>query len=360
MAMNQLNNAQSTPSTPSDPRWTAVVTRDPKMDGVFFYGVTSTGVYCRPSCPARTPLPENIRFFPSTTSAELAGFRPCRRCQPNQPPAAQRQAALIAKLCLFIDNANTPPTLEQLANQAGLSISCVHRLFKSVTGLTPKAYANARRTQQVQAALASGKSVTEAVYSAGYNTSARFYEHSSSVLGMQPKQYRNGGYSAEIQFAIGQCSLGSILVARSVLGVCAIFLGDNPAALVNDLHARFPKAQLIGSNTGFEQWLAQVINLVEAPGLGHDLPLDIRGTAFQQRVWQALRDIPPGATASYSQIARQIGHPKAVRAVAGACAANTLAVAIPCHRVLGSDGRLSGYRWGVARKMALLKKESES
>lgn len=342
----------------ADPRWAAVLGRDAKMDAGFFYSVRTTGIYCRPSCGARTPRPENVAFHATTAEAELAGFRPCRRCRPDLPPLAERQASLVAELCRRIDAAESPPSLQELADHAGLSLHHLHRLFKAQTGLTPKAYAEARRAERVRAGLTIGNSVTEAVFAAGYNASSRFYAQSDEVLGMTPGRYRAGGAAVEIRFAIGQCSLGAILVAASERGICAILLGDDAEVLVRDLQDRFPKASLLGGEAGFEQWVAQVVGLVESPGTGLNLPLDIRGTAFQQRVWQALREIPVGCTLSYTEVAERIGLPKAVRAVAGACAANALAVAIPCHRVVRTDGSLSGYRWGVERKRALLEREA--
>lgn len=347
-------------ATLDDPRWAAVLARDTASDGAFFYAVRTTGVYCRPSCGARTPRPENVEFHRSPEAAEQAGFRPCRRCRPDLPPLAERQATVVADLCRLIDGAEAPPTLHQLAVHVGLSPHHLHRLFKAQTGLTPKAYAAARRAERLRAGLAQGATVTDAVYAAGYNASSRFYAQAEQMLGMTPKRYRAGGRQAAIRFAIGECSLGAILVAASERGLCAILLGDDPAALARDLQDRFPQATLLGGEAGFEAWVAQVVGLVEAPKVGLNLPLDIRGTAFQQRVWQALRDIPPGQTASYSEIARRLGQPKAVRAVAGACAANALAVAIPCHRVVRTDGSLSGYRWGVERKRALLEREAGS
>lgn len=342
----------------ADPRWAALVARDVKMDAGFFYSVRTTGVYCRPSCGARMPRPENVAFHATAAEAELAGFRPCRRCRPDLPPLAERQAGLVAELCRLIDAAESPPSLQELADHAGMSLYHLHRLFKAQTGLTPKAYALARRAERVRAGLTTGASVTEAVFAAGYNASSRFYAQSDEMLGMAPGRYRSGGAAVEIRFAIGQCSLGAILVAASERGICAILLGDDPEVLVRDLQDRFPKATLLGGDGDFESWVAQVVGLVEAPGTGLKLPLDIRGTAFQQRVWQALRDIPAGQTASYTEVAKRIGLPKAVRAVAGACAANALAVAIPCHRVVRTDGSLSGYRWGVERKRALLEREA--
>jgi AraC family transcriptional regulator, regulatory protein of adaptative response / methylated-DNA-[protein]-cysteine methyltransferase len=343
-----------------DPRWTAVVARDAKADGKFFYSVKTTGVYCRPSCAARPARPENVGFHSTAEAAERAGFRPCRRCKPDQPPLAERQAAQVAELCRLIEAADDVPSLEELAKHAGLSVYHLHRVFKAVTGVTPKAYAAAHRARRVRAELGKGGTVTEAIYGAGYGSNGRFYAESNQVLGMTPTKFRDGGANMEVRFAIGECSLGSILVATTERGVCAILLGDDPSELVQDLQRRFSRADLIGADAEFEQLVAKVVGLVEAPRVGVELPLDVRGTAFQQRVWQALRAIPAGATASYVDIARRIGSPRSVRAVAQACAANALAVAIPCHRVVRNDGDLSGYRWGVERKRALLDREARA
>jgi AraC family transcriptional regulator of adaptative response/methylated-DNA-[protein]-cysteine methyltransferase len=350
-------SAKLAASTVNDPRWAALVTRDPEADGTFYYAVKTTGVYCRPSCPARLPRPENVRFYSTSGDAERAGFRPCQRCKPNQPPLIEQHAAKVAEICRLIENAEAVPSLEALASHAGLSAYYFHRIFKTVTGLTPKAYAAAHRAKRVRRELDRSATVTEAIFDAGYNSNGRFYERSDAVLGMTPSDYRAGGANTEIRFAIGECSLGSILVATSKRGVCAILLGDDPDALARALQDRFPRADLIGGDRQFEQLVAKVVGFVEAPALGLDLPLDVRGTAFQQRVWLALRKIPVGSTASYADIAKQIGSPNSVRAVAQACAANALAVAIPCHRVVKSDGALSGYRWGVERKRELLKRE---
>jgi len=345
-------------ATVSDPRWTAVVTRDPQGDGKFFYSVRTTSVYCRPSCAARSARPENVEFHATAADAERAGFRPCKRCKPDQVPLAEQHASKIAELCRVIESAEQLPTLEQLANLAGLSTFHLHRLFKSITGVTPKQYAAAHRAKRVKSELARSNTVTDAIYSAGYNYNGRFYEQSNDVLGMTPTSYRAGGANTEIRFAIGECSLGSILVAASERGVCSILIGDDPDALARDLQDRFPRAHLIGGDTKFEQMVAKVVGFVEAPALGLDLPLDVRGTAFQQRVWQALREIPAGKTVSYTQVANRIGAPKAVRAVGAAVGANPLAVAIPCHRVIRNDGSLCGYRWGVERKRALIEREA--
>ena len=282
-----------------------------------------------------------------------------RNRMPAVPATTEATAARIAAACRRIEGATEPPSLAELATQAGLSTFHFHRLFKAATGLTPKQYADAHRAGRMRDALSRADAkVTDAIFDAGFNATGRFYEQAGAVLGMTPRQYRAGGVDARIAFAIAQTSLGALLVARSARGVCAISLGDDPDALLRELQDRFPRAELVGGDPGFERLVAQVVGLIAQPGIGHDLPLDVRGTAFQQRVWQALRRIPPGQTASYADIAARIGSPKAVRAVAQACAANTLAVAIPCHRVVRSDGALSGYRWGVARKRALLEREA--
>jgi len=344
--------------TLSDPRWTKVLARDPKADGSFVYSVRTTGVYCRPSCGARAARPENVSFHRSTAEAEREGFRPCLRCRPKQISVAEQHAALVAELCRYIERADQPPTLDALAERAKLSPYHLHRVFREVTGLTPKAYAAAHRAKQVRKGLERAESVTAAIYDAGYGSSSRFYEESDQVLGMTPSDYRRGGANIDVAFAVGECSLGSILVARSQRGVCAILLGDDPDKLVRELQDRFPRADFHGGDAAFEELVAKVVGFVEAPRLGLDLPLDMRGTAFQRRVWQALRKIPAGKTVSYAELARRIGSPKSVRAVGQACGANTLAVAIPCHRVVRTDGSLSGYRWGAERKQALLEREA--
>lgn len=339
-------------------RWAAVCRHDRRADGVFWYSVQSTGVYCRPSCAARRPRRENVRFHGSPAEAEQAGFRPCRRCRPDEASLSERQAALVAAACRTIESAEEPPSLDELAGEAGMSRFHFHRVFKAVTGLTPKAYAGAQRAQQVRATLRSAGTVTEAIYEAGFNSDGRFYENAPALLGMTPTAFRNGGGGATIRFAVGECWLGQILVAATDRGVCAIQFGEDPELLLRDLQDRFPRAQLIGGDDRFEGVVARVVGFVEAPSTGLDLPLDVRGTVFQQRVWQALRQIPAGSTVSYAEIARRLGRPAAARSVARACAANPTAVAIPCHRVVRSDGALSGYRWGVERKRALLEREA--
>jgi AraC family transcriptional regulator, regulatory protein of adaptative response / methylated-DNA-[protein]-cysteine methyltransferase len=357
-AMLAKNLASGAFGADTDPRWAALRARDPRADGTFYYAVKTTGVYCRPSCAARPARPENVSFHPTCADAERAGFRPCKRCKPDQPPLPERRAAQMAEVCRFIDAHDELPSLQTLADHVGLSVFHLQRTFKSVTGVTPRAYAAEQRARRVRGELERRGTVTEAIYGAGFNSPARFYENASAMLGMTPSKYRDGGKDVEIRFAIGEASLGSILVAATTVGVCAILLGADPQALAHDLERRFPRARLIGADHHFEALVAQVVGLVEQPRLGSTLPLDIRGTAFQQRVWQALSEIPAGKTATYTQVAASIGAPSAVRAVAQACAANPLAVAIPCHRVVRTDGDLAGYRWGVERKRELIAREA--
>ena len=347
-------------STQDDPRWAAVLARDARADGQFVYAVRTTGVYCRPSSLSRLPHPANVVFFDTAAAAEAAGFRPSKRTAADQSEVAQQHAALVAQACRRIEQAEVAPSLSQLAFDAGMSTYHFHRVFKALTGVTPKGYANAHRASRVRQHLVAGSSVTDALYDAGFNSNSRFYATADAVLGMKPSQFRKAGSEAHIHFAVGECSLGSILVAQSERGVCAILLGDDPDLLVRNFQDQFRNASLIGADHDFEQMVAKVVGFIEAPGLGLDLPLDMRGTAFQQRVWRALQDIPPGSTASYAEIAKRMGAPKSFRAVAQACGANNIAVAIPCHRVVRSDGNLSGYRWGVERKQLLLEREAKS
>ena len=340
-----------------DQRWARVVARDRSADETFWYSVATTGVYCRPSCPSRTANPRNVRFHTSPADAEAAGFRACKRCQPDRSSLDVQNAETVARACRAIERAEEIPSLAALAGAAGLSPGYFHRMFKAATGVTPKAYAAGHRADKVRDELGRSGTVTEAIYDAGFNSNGRFYERAGEMLGMTPTDYRAGGANATIHFAVGECSLGSILVAKSEKGVCAIQFGDDPEALVHDLQDRFRRARLIGGDKEFETLVARVVGFIETPEIGLELPLDVRGTAFQQRVWAALRAIPAGTTVSYAEIASRIGEPKAMRAVAGACAANPLAVAIPCHRVVRIDGALSGYRWGIERKRALIERE---
>lgn len=348
------------PLAQSDPRWQAVVECDATADGQFFYAVKTTGIYCAPSCASRQPNPKNVIFFANAGEAELAGFRPCKRCRQGLISLAQHHTRQIEQACRLIEQAESPLALNTLALAVGISPYHLHRLFKAQTGVTPKAYALALRTRRVREKLLEDVPVTEAIYQSGYASDGRFYENAALALGMTPKAFRAGGRGVEVWFAVGKCSLGTVLVAESSRGICAILLGDDPQLLVQQLQDNFPHAALQGADPDFERRMATIIGFVDEPQKGLSLALDIRGTAFQQRVWQALKDIPLGATASYSQIAQKIGAPKSVRAVAGACAANLLAVAIPCHRVVKNDGQISGYRWGVERKQALLAQEEKA
>lgn len=341
-------------------RWAAVVARDKAFDGKFYYSVATTGVYCRPSCAARRANRRNVSFHNSCADAEAAGFRPCKRCKPNEPALAEQHVAKIAEACRLIAEAEESPKLDELARAVGLSTYHFHRIFKSVLGVTPKAYALAERQKRVRDTLGRSATVTRAIYDAGFSSNGRFYATSNEVLGMTPTDFRAGGANSEIRFAVAECALGSILVASSGKGICAIFLGDDPSVLIRELQDRFCSARLIGGDQEFERTVAEVIAFVEQPARALDLPLDIQGTAFQHRVWQALRAIPAGDTISYAELARRVGSPGAVRAVAGACAANKIAVAIPCHRVVRTDGSLSGYRWGVERKRVLIDNEARS
>jgi AraC family transcriptional regulator of adaptative response/methylated-DNA-[protein]-cysteine methyltransferase len=339
-------------------RWQAVKRRDPAFDGKFLFAVRTTGVYCRPSCASRPAKRENVSFFPTGAEAEKAGYRACKRCRPDKLGAPDPQVQAIKRACERIETAEEAPKLAELAASAGLSPYHFHRVFKAITGVTPKAYAAETRARRAAEKLRTAETVTEAIYDAGFNSSSRFYENTDARLGMTPGAVRRGGAGVVIRFAVGEASLGAVLVAATDKGVCAITLGDDPDVLVRDLQDRFPRAELKGGDAEFERMVAEVVGLVEAPGQRLDLPLDIRGTAFQQKVWAALQAIPPGKTATYTEIARAIGQPTAVRAVAQACGANPLAVAIPCHRVVRADGDLSGYRWGVERKRKLIDREA--
>jgi AraC family transcriptional regulator of adaptative response/methylated-DNA-[protein]-cysteine methyltransferase len=350
-----LMNSYST----DDARWRAVADRDPEADGAFVYAVATTGIYCRPGCPARLPKRENVRFFDTIAEAESAGFRPCMRCAPDAGSLKERHVDAVARACRMIEEAELSISLAALAAAVGISPHHFHRIFKAQTGVTPRAYFAAHRGRRVRDQLGRADSVTEAIYEAGFNANSRFYEGSNDMLGMTPTAFRAGGAGETIRFAIGQSTLGALLVAATEKGICAIFLGDDPDRLARDLQDAFPKAEITGDDKDFDAMVAQVVGFVERPAIGLDLPLDIRGTAFQRQVWEALQSVPPGMTASYTDIARQIGQPKSVRAVATACAANKIAVAIPCHRIVRTDGSLSGYRWGVERKGELLQREQE-
>jgi AraC family transcriptional regulator of adaptative response/methylated-DNA-[protein]-cysteine methyltransferase len=339
-------------------RWKALLYRDQRADGAFLYAVKSTGVYCRPTCSSRLPKQENVVFFMSSSAAEAAGFRPCKRCSPREASAREHHMKAIIRACKLIDESEEHPRLQKLAAAVGMSSSNFHRLFKEIVGVTPKQYAATVRMDRLRTGLTQGSSITQTIYDAGFSSVSRFYEGSRKMLGMTPSTYKNGAAGLRIHAAVADSSLGLVLVAATDRGICSIDFGDTPQSLLERLRLRFPKAELRQDDSGFAAWVSRVAALIEAPGRGLDLPIDIQGTAFQQRVWKALQGIPPGSTKSYAEIAAQIGTPTAARAVARACASNRIAVVIPCHRAVKSDGGLGGYRWGIERKRRLLEREA--
>jgi AraC family transcriptional regulator of adaptative response/methylated-DNA-[protein]-cysteine methyltransferase len=355
--MSQAAPAKAAPAVAPETMWDAVRRRDPAYDGVFFVAVKTTGVFCLPTCKSRPPKRENVSFFASAAEAERAGYRACKRCRPDRLGLPDPKVEAVRRACERLASADEAPSLAVLAREASLSPYHFHRVFRKATGVTPKAYAAEVRAKRAAERLRTAGTVTEAIYDAGYNSSSRFYAHSTARLGMTPTAARRGGEGFVIRFAVGESSLGRVLVAATEKGVCCVMIGDDPDALVRELERRFARAELVAGDGDFERTVAAVVGLVEAPGQNLDLPLDIRGTAFQQKVWQALRAIPAGRTATYSEIARAIGRPEAVRAVGSACGANPIAIAIPCHRVVGAGGDLTGYRWGVERKRKLLDRE---
>ena len=340
-------------------RWQAVVDRDARADGAFVYAVKTTGIYCRPGCASRLPNYENVRFFATWQAAERDGFRPCKRCSPQLTAAPDLATAAVTRACAIIESADRAPTLQQLADAVGLSPSYFHRLFKKTVGVTPKQYATEKRLARVRANIQQDTTITDAIYNAGYESSSRFYDTSTSTLGMKPSTFRRGGEDLIIRFATAQSYLGWVLVAATEQGVCRIDFDDAPDVLRTRLRANFPQAQVVDDDPEFSHIVTQVLAFLERPEQGLRLPLDIQGTAFQRRVWMALQEIPVGSTVSYSGIAARTGNPKAARAVAQACALNNIAVAIPCHRVVRKDGDLGGYRWGLARKRAILEREAD-
>ncbi len=349
----------SRPYAREQSRWEAVVERAAEADGHFFYGVSTTGIYCRPVCASRLPNRENVHFFDDAPAAEAAGYRPCKRCNPGSSGEVDASVQAIVQACRIIEEAETPPSLEELAGAVGLSKYHFHRLFKKITGITPKQYASEIRAGRVRDELQKEPAVTDAIYNAGFESSSRFYETAGASLGMKPREYSSGGAGQSIRYAIVQSYLGWVLIASTAQGICRIDFDDSPQPLRDRLQSSFPQADLQAGDAGFEEIVRRVLRFLERPQKGLELPLDIQGTAFQQRVWSALREIPAGSTASYAEVAARIGRPSASRAVAGACAANKIAVAVPCHRVVRSDGGLGGYRWGLARKRQILQQEAE-
>jgi AraC family transcriptional regulator of adaptative response/methylated-DNA-[protein]-cysteine methyltransferase len=345
------------PFATDDARYEAIRARDPRAEGRFYYSVATTGVYCRPTCAARPALRENVAFHASPDEAERAGFRPCKRCRPREASQRERHAQLVEAARALLDAAEEPVRLGELAARAGLSPYHFHRVFKRHVGMTPQEYASAGRLQRFGEAVREGASVTTAIHEAGYSSSSRFYEASSGALGMAPAKLRQGGDGLAMRVALRSSSLGPVLIAATERGVCAICFADEQAALEPELRARFPRARLQPSDPALDRLATQVVRLIDGAGIGADLPLDLVGTAFQQRVWRALRAIPAGTTTTYGALAKTIGAPRAVRAVGTACGANPVAVVVPCHRVVRGDGALGGYRWGLRRKKTLLARE---
>lgn len=345
--------------TADERRWQAVETRDGQADGEFVFAVRTTGIFCRPSCTARHPLRKNVLFFQSPDAASAAGFRPCKRCQPDKLAPDQQRVERIMQACRIMEASPESLTLEAVAASMAMSPFHFHRIFKSIVGVTPSAWQKALRARRLREQLTKSDTVTQAAYDAGFQSGSGFYQQADTTLGMTARQYRQGGKSATIQFVVGTCQLGEFLVAESERGICAILLGNAPEELIAELESLFPQATVEAGNEAFAKRVAGVVSYLDHPGRAFELPLDIQGTAFQRQVWQTLRAIPVGETVSYRQIAERMGNPKAIRAVAGACAANRLAVVIPCHRVVRNDGALSGYRWGVERKQLLLDLEAQ-
>lgn len=341
----------------SSRRWRAVLARETNVDETFVYAVRTTGVYCRPSCPSRKPKRESVLFFTTPGEAEAAGYRPCRRCRPHNGLRSVSPAERVRRACASIESAEERPTLEELAGAAGLSRFHFHRLFKQLVGVTPREYAAARSLDRLKAELERGAPVTRAIFDAGFGSSSRVYEITGQALGMTPGAYRAGAPGLRIVYAAVKCRLGWLVLAATARGVCSIELGDRAEPLTRRLRQRFPNASVAEDGATLRPWVQAIRRFLDAPRANLDLPLDIQGTAFQWRVWNELRKLPLGATLTYSALAERIGRPRAARAVARVCASNQVALAIPCHRVIGRNGDLSGYRWGVARKRRLLERE---
>ncbi|MGH6646504.1 bifunctional DNA-binding transcriptional regulator/O6-methylguanine-DNA methyltransferase Ada [Aquabacterium sp.] len=338
-------------------RWGAVLAKDSRRDGDFVFAVKTTGIYCRPSCPARPAKRQNVEFFDTTAEAAQAGFRACKRCKPDGLSQEAQRQQLVLQACQAIEQSESGLSLDELAARVGMSPHHVHRVFKAATGLTPRQYHQAVRSRRVGPALEEASSVTEAIYDAGFSSSGRFYENAGATLGMSPTRYRQGAPGEQIRYTVEASPLGPMLVAATPRGVCAIEFADQPEALLASLQKRYPKAAFEAGDEAFQQWVRQILAYLELPRGSLDLPLDVQGTAFQRRVWQALQAIPCGQTVSYSELAQRLGQAGAVRAVASACANNQIALAIPCHRVVRTGGALAGYRWGVERKAELLRRE---
>jgi AraC family transcriptional regulator of adaptative response/methylated-DNA-[protein]-cysteine methyltransferase len=354
---HKLASAGITPQA-AERFWQATLHRDTRADGCFFFAVKSTQIYCRPSCPARRPLRRNTLFFRTTQDAENQGFRPCRRCHPKQQDSAialvQRVAAVLA------EGEEESIRLGCLAARVNSSPAQVRRAFRRVTGLSPKGFEQAMRVARFKKMLRDGSSVTEALYACGYGSSSRLYEKANAQLGMTPASYRKGGAGMKIGYTVANTSLGKVLVAATERGVSAVYLGESEKSLAAELRKEYAKAEILRADEGNESWLQEIVSRVEGHAPSVDLPLDVQATAFQRRVWQELQKIPRGTTRTYTQVAKSLGKPRSVRAVARACATNPVSIVVPCHRVIRSDGTLAGYRWGLPRKEKLLEREAAS
>ena len=337
--------------------WRAALARDPRADGEFFFGVKSTQIYCRPSCPARRPLRKNMLFFPTATDAMREGFRPCRRCKPDEIPEAVRIVQRAARV--LESEQDDAVNVAAVAGKIGVGTDALRRAFRQQAGLTPKELAAALRLRKFKRLLREGSSITDALYETGYGSASRVYERSDAHLGMTPATYQKGGKGMRIKYTTAKSSLGEVLVAATERGISAVYLGDAAPKLVNELREEYPRAEITAEKGAFSQWVQEIVARTEGSAPRRELPLDLQATAFQRRVWQELQRIPRGSTRTYSQIARAVGKPRAVRAVARACATNPVSVVVPCHRVVRADGNLAGYRWGVSRKERLLERERQ-
>lgn len=342
-----------------DARWNAVIDNNSSADGSFYYAVITTGVYCRPSCSSRLPNRANVEFFTTYDEAETAGYRACKRCTPTASSKAIEREQKIIHACRIIEKSETSLKLDELATQVNLSPYHFHRLFKKIVGVTPKQYASRNQSRRFQESLKTSPSITDAIYSAGYGSSGGAYDKTQDQLAMKPKVYRKGGAGITITYGLAQCFLGWIIIGATDRGICAIEFGDDPGTLPDQVQISFPNAQLKKADRSFITLIKEVVDFIKSPEDTFQIPLDIQGTAFQQQVWNILRQIKLGETLSYTEVAERIGKPKAARAVASACASNKLAVVIPCHRVISKVGKMSGYRWGTERKKMLLESEQE-
>jgi AraC family transcriptional regulator of adaptative response/methylated-DNA-[protein]-cysteine methyltransferase len=341
--------------------WQATLRRDRRADGTFVFAVRSTHIYCRPSCPARRPLRQNTLFFGTAKEAESQGFRPCRRCKPQEQQEAIALVQRAVKLLIqSSEAAEASPRLESLAAQLKATPAKLRRAFRRATGLAPREFAQAARLQRFKKMLRDGARITDALYACGFGSSSRLYEKTNAQLGMTPASYRKGAVGMHIGYTLAKSSLGKVLVAGTERGVSAVYLGDSDRALIDELHKEYPRAEIARSSSDQEPWLAEILRRVEGEAPSVDLPLDVQATAFQRRVWQELQEIPRGTTRTYTQVARAMGKPEAVRAVARACSTNPVSIVVPCHRVIRTDGQLAGYRWGLQRKRTLLDRESAS